>query len=80
MLDSTMVTAAAAPYYEKFISLGTIDGTGKKIFIEAYRYLFSYQYNYKKNKAAAIEYLDKILLIESDNIEAKDYKQKIIGN
>lgn len=78
--DSAMVTWAAAPYYEKTIMLAGTDPAANKLLVEAYKYLFAYEYNGKKNKPAALGYLDKILAIDPNNADAIKYKGMINGS
>jgi tetratricopeptide (TPR) repeat protein len=73
-LDSTMKTWEAVPHYEKCIQLGVNDATAKSAMVEAYMYLFAYQYQNKKDKNAALQYLDKVLAIDPNNANAKKYK------
>ncbi len=73
-IDSTMTTWVAVPYYEKFILLAEKDASVSKQLPEAYLYLFAYQYNHKKDKVAATNYLDKALAVDPNNVNAKQYK------
>lgn len=63
------------PYYEKLIQLieahAEKDEADKARLVEAYRYLGSYYYIVKNNKAQADPYFRKILEIEPDNKTAK---------
>ena len=76
-IDKTMTTWAAVPFYEKFISLAANDASVGKQLSEAYVYLFAYQYNKKKDKAAAMTYLNKALVADPNNAEAKKYKAQL---
>jgi tetratricopeptide (TPR) repeat protein len=76
-IDSNMVTGAAAPSYEKVLVLAAADSTTKRIQIEAYRYLFAYNYNLKKDKNTAISMLDKILVLDPMDPDAKKYKDAL---
>lgn len=76
-IDTTMELGAAVPYYEKALSLFPNDKSTVTLQVEANMYLFAYTYNIKKNKKAAIEYLDKVLLIDANNANAKKYKEML---
>jgi tetratricopeptide (TPR) repeat protein len=73
-IDSNMVTGAAAPSYEKVAMLAAADTNAKRIQIEAYKYLFAYNYNLKKDKNTAVSMLDKILVIDPMDPDARKYK------
>jgi hypothetical protein len=70
-----MKTGEAAPFYEKYLSLGGNEPANNKATVEAYLYLFAVSYNLKKDKALAISYLDKVLAIEPQNGTALKYKE-----
>ncbi len=69
-IDSNLTTGAAAPFYEKAITLAMPDTNANWVQIEANRYLFAYNYNFKKDKAAALANLDRILVLEPGNADA----------
>lgn len=78
-IDSLMSTGLAGPYYEKALSLAdkiVSDKMTGAMQIEAYMYLFAWNINYKKDKATAISYLDKVLFIDPNHVMAKSYKEK----
>lgn len=76
-MDSLMKTGEAAPFYEQYLAIGEKDPANKKANIEAYTFLFGYSYNFKKDKALAVSYLDKILALEPTNALALQYKAKL---
>lgn len=61
-IDSLMKSAAAVPYFEKFLPLGEKDPQAKNSLVVAYKYLFIYQFNIKRDKIAAKAILDKLKL------------------
>ncbi len=76
-IDTTMEAGTAVAHYEKALSLFPNDKSTLTLQVEANMYLFAYSYNIKKNKNAAIEYLDKALLIDPNNANAKKYKEML---
>lgn len=77
LIDSTMTTGAAIPYYEKFITLGTPDPQAKNSLIKTHMYLFAYEYQVKKNMTAAITHLDSVLALDPANADAQKYKKAL---
>jgi tetratricopeptide (TPR) repeat protein len=80
ILDSTMLTGVAGPFYEKALELAdnsTADIMAGAIKVQAYMYLFALNINLKKDKKTALAYLDKALSIEPDNAVAKKYKEML---
>jgi tetratricopeptide (TPR) repeat protein len=74
--DSTMEKGSAIPWYNKLISMietDTNNKTNKKWLIEAYGYLAAYQTNQVKDYKSATENLKKILAIDPENKDAKQY-------
>jgi tetratricopeptide (TPR) repeat protein len=72
-IDSTGALGLAKPYYETVIKIAdtTVDKqTVKDKLIPAYRYMVAYNYNVKKDKAAAIIFNEKILAIDPTDATA----------
>ena len=72
-IDSTSAMGLAIPDYEKIIQLASLSADtvrAKQQMITAYNYFINYYYNVKKDKATAIAYNDKILLIDPTNVQA----------
>jgi len=72
-IDSTSALGLAIPDYEKVIELAQKSADtvrGKQQQITAYNYMINYYYNVKKDKAMAISYNDKILVIDPTNAQA----------
>jgi tetratricopeptide (TPR) repeat protein len=76
-IDSTMKLGLAIPHYLKVVEIGETDTTGnsKRQLIEAYGYLAGFEANENKNYAKAIEYFEKLLLLDPKNEQAKKYVQ-----
>jgi len=75
MIDTTGEKGAAVPDYEKLIEVAkkTDSVKNKALIIEGYMYLAGYSNNVKKDKPAAIQYLQKVLEIDPNNATAKQY-------
>jgi tetratricopeptide (TPR) repeat protein len=74
--DKEMKEGLAIPMYEKLIEVlqkDTADANYKKWMVEAYGYLAAYQVNTHKNFQAAIDYFNKLLVVDPDNADAKKY-------
>ncbi|AEW03453.1 Tetratricopeptide TPR_1 repeat-containing protein [Niastella koreensis GR20-10] len=74
--DSTMEKGSAIPWYNKLISMietDTNNKTNKKWLVEAYGYLAAYQTNQVKDYKSATENLKKILTVDPENKDAKQY-------
>jgi tetratricopeptide (TPR) repeat protein len=76
-IDTTMEQSLAIPHYLKVIEIGELDSTGssKRQLIESYGYLAGYETNQNKNYGKAIEYFEKLLLLDPSNEQAKKYVQ-----
>lgn len=75
-VDSTMEQGLAIPDATKFIEIAEADKVkNKNTLIMAYGYLAGYQANIKKDYAAAISFLDKILAIAPENADAAKNKE-----
>lgn len=82
-IDSLMSSGVAGPFYEKAISFAdkvASDKMNNATKIEAFMYLFAWNYNFKKDKVAAIVCLDKVLSIDPNHSVAKSYKEKLGKN
>ncbi len=75
-IDTSMAAGLAVPYYEKLIEVigeDSLSNTDKKWKIEAYGYLAAYETNTEKDFEEAIGYFQKLLQIDPDNTQAKQY-------
>jgi tetratricopeptide (TPR) repeat protein len=75
-IDTAMVLGLAIPYYDKLVGLmigDSLEKTNKKWLIESYVYLATYQANTLKNYSAAMENLEKVLMLDPENENAKKY-------
>ena len=76
VIDSGMTAGLAIPYYTKLIEtikMDSLSSTDRKWVVEAYAYIAAYEANTQKNYDKAIEYFDKILEIDPENVNAKKY-------
>ncbi|HLY69938.1 MAG TPA: tetratricopeptide repeat protein [Puia sp.] len=74
--DSTSSGGLAVDSYQKLAQFGRSSPDSAKFksqIIEAYSYLAAYSNNIKKDKAAAIDYLNKILEVDPTNAQAKQF-------
>ena len=72
-IDSTMEQGLAVPVYLKVVEIGETDTTGnsKRQLIESYGYLAGFEANQNKDFPKAIEYFEKLLLLDPENGQAK---------
>jgi tetratricopeptide (TPR) repeat protein len=76
VVDSTMEQGLAIPDATKFIEVAELDKIkNKSTLITAYGYMAGYNANVKKDFAAAISYLDKIIEIDPANADALKNKE-----
>lgn len=74
-IDSNMTQGSANPFFEKAIQTGLVDSVKYKTYlIGSYKYFVAYYANIKKDKAAAMGYLDKILALDPADAEALSNK------
>lgn len=80
-IDSTMAQGLAKVHYEKYIEVATADSANsakyKSGLTEAYRYIAAYYVQVEKNLPKAKENLKKILEIDPENQEVKDWIKSI---
>lgn len=72
-IDSTGANGLAKPSYEKVIAIADTSADKEKVKaaeITAYKYMLAYYYNVKHDKAAAIEWNDKILALDPNDQQA----------
>lgn len=82
-IDTAMAEGRAIPYYTKLvetiagdsieIAKDSLSSSDKKWIIEAYSYMAVYNANTLKEYDDAIEYFDRILEIDPENVNAKKY-------
>jgi tetratricopeptide (TPR) repeat protein len=80
VIDSTMTLSLANPSYEKVIQLGealTDKTKSKTQIMTAYKYMIAYMANIKKDKAAALAFCDKALLLDPTDADVISYKDVI---
>lgn len=77
-IDPYMSMGNAIPYYNKFIELAKNETTAKKSLIHTHMYLFAYEYQIKKNTAAAIAHLESVLALDPANEDALKYKTLLV--
>ena len=81
--DSTGVLGLAVAPYSKVVELGEAAADKSKVKNQlsgAYRFFIEYYYNQKKDKASALAYLDKTLLLEPDDAQLLANKEFISNN
>lgn len=82
-IDTTMTTGQGAAAYTLLIDAGEklADKTkAKDKLVEAYLYMMQYSFNVKKDKAAALGYADRSLIVDPTNAETIKYKDFISKN
>lgn len=75
-IDTAMELGLAVPHYIKVIEIDqpdTMNATNRKHLIEAYGYLAAYQVNQEKNYEIAIDYFEKLLMLDPNNDNARKY-------
>lgn len=76
--DSTMSQGLAVPDYEQVLRVATIDPSRYKNFgVQAAGYLAGYYNNIKSDRATALSYLDKGLVIDPTNETLQKFKQAL---
>ncbi|MES2848326.1 MAG: tetratricopeptide repeat protein [Bacteroidota bacterium] len=74
-IDTTLEQGLANPYFEKTIEVASKDSVKNKAqLIGSYKYFLVYSV-FKKDKAAAIEYADKILLLDPADAETMQNRE-----
>ncbi|MBL0144697.1 MAG: tetratricopeptide repeat protein [Chitinophagaceae bacterium] len=79
-IDTTMAAGLANPYFEKAIAVGEAAVDKSKIksqLIGSYKYMIAYMANIKKDKAGAIAFCDKALLVDPTDAETIANKDAI---
>ena len=67
-----MSLGLAVPHYQKLIEVAEVDSIANKdILVKAYEYLAAYEANITKNYTQSITYLDKLLVLDPDDADAK---------
>lgn len=73
-IDTAMEKGLAVPYYIKLAEIAGKDSVNNKyVLLDAYGYLGSYEANITKDYSAALQYFEKILLMEPDNEQTLKY-------
>lgn len=76
LLDSDMSQGLAVPHYLKVIEMAEADmanETNRKWLAEAYKYIAAYKTNQEKDYTSAVDYFEKLLVVDPDNADAKKY-------
>lgn len=79
-IDSTMAQGLAVPDYEQVLRVALIDptkSTSKSLGVSAAGYLTGYYNNIKADKATALTYIDKGLIIDPTNETLLSYKKAL---
>ncbi|MEO7444177.1 MAG: tetratricopeptide repeat protein [Ferruginibacter sp.] len=82
-IDSTGERGLAVPYYTKTVQIGESDITkanAKTRVLNAYKFFIGYYYNNKKDRATALQYLDKALVLEPTDASLLSNKEFISKN
>ncbi len=80
IIDSTGEKGLAVPYYTKVVEIGEKDPAkpnAKTRLLNAYRFFIGYHYNYKKDKEAALAYIEKGLALEPADEQLLSFKEII---
>jgi tetratricopeptide (TPR) repeat protein len=75
-IDTAMEQGLAVPHYSKVIEIDeadTANAVNRKHLIEAYGYLAAYKANHDKDYKLAIDYFEKLLMLDPNNDSAKKY-------
>ena len=75
-IDTAMEQGLAVPHYTKVIEIAqqdTSSATNRKHLIEAYGYLAAYEANHEKNYEVAIDYFEKLLMLDPNNDSVRKY-------
>ena len=83
VIDSTGELGLAVPYYQKVIEIGEADTTKPAAItrlVTAYKYFVGYEYNVKKDQAAALVYVNKGLALQPDDAQLLSFKEIISKN
>jgi len=75
-IDTAMRTGLAIPHYQKLIEFAekdTANKTNRKHLIESYGYIAAYKANTEKDYAGAIDYFEKLLVLDPTNSDARRY-------
>ncbi len=81
-IDTTGAQGLAKPYYQKVIDISdtTADkSTVKDKLLPAYRYMRAYSYNVQKDKITAMQFNDKILIVDPNDEQAQQVKKQLMG-
>lgn len=81
-IDSTSAQGLALPYYQKLIEVAsklTDTVRSKQLQISSYRYMVNYHYNVKKDKAATLAVIEKILALDPADEMANQNKKALMG-
>lgn len=72
LVDSTMQNGLAIPHYIKLVEVASKDSVkNKALLLTAYQYLGAYEATVTKNYPSALNYYDKVLILNPDDDEAQ---------
>jgi tetratricopeptide (TPR) repeat protein len=83
VIDSNSTAGLAAPYYQKVVEIGEANLTAPNIkprLLTAYKYFMGYEFNVKKNKAAALAWADKAVALDPADASLKSNRDFIANN
>ncbi|MEO5647418.1 MAG: hypothetical protein ABIQ56_03590, partial [Chitinophagaceae bacterium] len=79
-IDTTMERGLANPHFQKVIQIAEASKDTSKIIeqlIPTYKYFVAYEYNVKKDKAAALTYINKVLAYKPNDADALNNKKAL---
>ena len=82
-IDTAMEKGIAVPHYLHLIALiesDSMNSTKKKHLIEAYGYIAAYKANAEKDYETAVNYFEKLLMLDPENGDAKKYVEILKKN
>ena len=87
-IDTSMEKGLAIPHYLGLVALAgkdtAMNRVTRKNLVEAYGYIAAYQANTEKNYEGAIDYFEKLLVLDPENNDAKRYvtilKKNLLGS
>ncbi len=73
LIDTAMTLGLAVPHYKKLAEVAALDSVkNERILLTAYEYLGAYEANITKNYVNSIEWFNKILAIDPENVDANN--------
>ncbi|MBA2250983.1 MAG: tetratricopeptide repeat protein [Chitinophagaceae bacterium] len=81
-LDSTGAQGLAKPFYDQVIVIADTTADKEKVkaqLLTAYKYNVAYYYNTKNDRATALQYTQKILLVDPTNAQAMENEKALMS-